>query len=76
MDFFKTKFKLKYKNIPYPVMYTELHDGKFCKTNMVNGEVKSDYIDIQEYSSALANIMLRPHGKKWLDLGFTPDENK
>jgi hypothetical protein len=55
----KRKFKVMFNNMAHPYMYAELHNGKFTKTYIKEGEIVSDYITQEEYSSALAHIILR-----------------
>lgn len=40
-------------------MYTKLNNGTFTKTYDSPSGIKSDYIDEQEYASALASLLLR-----------------
>lgn len=49
----------------FPVQYTELHNGKFGKTYMKDGEVTSDMITYEEYASALAHLMLKQQRPKF-----------
>ncbi len=62
------KFKLMYGNLKSPVMYAELYNGKYTKTfQSDNMEILSEYITKDEYAAALAHILLRENGYKFLD---------
>ena len=65
--YIKTKFKLFYGNMISPTMYAELYNGKYTKTYQnEDKEITSDYITKNEYAAALAHILLRENGYKYL----------
>jgi hypothetical protein len=53
------KFNITYHGHKSHIQYTKLTNGKFAKTYIKNDEIETDYITYEEYSSALAHIMLR-----------------
>jgi hypothetical protein len=53
------KFNITYHGHKFHIQYTKLTNGKFAKTYIKNDEIVTDYITYEEYSSALAHIMLR-----------------
>ena len=64
MNTIKNKFNITYHGHKFHTQYTELSDGTFAKTFMKNNEIETEFITYEEYSSALAHIMLRtntPH---------------
>lgn len=54
-----TSFKILFKPENVLFMYTKLDNGTFTKTYDSPSGIKSDYIDEQEYASALASLLLR-----------------
>jgi hypothetical protein len=60
MSFYKHKFNIIYKPDRFHTQYVELNDGRYSKTFMKNNEITTEYIDLQEYASALATTILRP----------------
>jgi len=50
---------LQFPKDKHYVMYAELSNGKYAKTYMMNEQIKIDYIDRQEYASALSLYILR-----------------
>lgn len=51
-------FKISYHKDSTPVMYTKHKNNRYAKTYLNMGIVKSEYIDIHEFASALAHIIL------------------
>lgn len=54
----KHKFNIIYKGDESHTMYTELLNGRYAKTNKIDKVIQTTFIDIQQYASALAHIML------------------
>jgi hypothetical protein len=74
--YIKFKFKVMFNNLTSPVMYAELYNGKYTKTFLNdNKEITSDHITKNEYAAALAHILLRENGYKYLNINFNPYEN-
>ena len=53
------KFKIGYAESDEVIMFSELDDGTYTKTYKTPDGIKSKFIDIQEYASALATLLLR-----------------
>lgn len=49
------------------IMYSKLSNGTYTKTQETNKEIVSTYIDLQEYASALASLILRHHPPSIID---------
>lgn len=66
--YIQKKFKIMHGNLKSPVMYAELHNGKYTKTfQSDNMEILSEYITKDEYAAALAHILLRENGYKYFE---------
>lgn len=52
-------FKLKFPQDKEPIMFSELSDGRYAKTYLKNEKITIDFIDLQEYASAVAFFHLR-----------------
>lgn len=65
--YIKFKFKLMFANMSSPTMYALLHNGKYTKTYTKENEIVSDIVSKEEYASALAHIMLRENGFKYIE---------
>lgn len=59
MEFNPYRFKIRYNPQEDPVMYTRIFDNRYAKTYMEGNRLLSAIIDIQEYASALAHVMLK-----------------
>lgn len=59
MDTNLNKFKILYHPQEDPIMYTKLYEGRYAKTYMKEKRLISDIIDIHEYASALAHVILK-----------------
>lgn len=56
-------FKIKFLPENITIMYAHLTNGQYTKTQDTPDGVKTNYIDIQEYASALATLLLRDKTK-------------
>ena len=59
MSIIKYKFNIFYPNEKFHTQYTELTDGRFAKTFVKDNVIDNEFISKEEYTSALAHIMLR-----------------
>lgn len=67
-NYIKRKFKVMFGNMKSPIMYAELHNGKYTKTfQNEHGNIVSDFITKDEYAAALGHILLRENGHKYFE---------